>query len=161
MVSDRQIFMDSKQIIVPPAQNFLAVEVKPDREEYEPREEGTLTVTTRDHQGRPVSAEVALGLADESVYYIQKDYAADPRQFYYGEKRQLLVQTQSTFQQRNYAKLVEGEDKKLIDERERASMMRSKDELGQRQEQRGQEIQLSGGVSGSIGALRAVTRSGA
>src|SRR5262249_40985598 len=65
MISDRQIFMDTKQVIVPPSQHFLAVDVKPDREQYEPREEGTLTVTTRDHQGRPVSAEVALGLADE------------------------------------------------------------------------------------------------
>ncbi|HEV2663637.1 MAG TPA: MG2 domain-containing protein, partial [Blastocatellia bacterium] len=131
MVSDRQMFMDSKQIIVPPAQSFLTVEVKPDREQYEPREEGALTVTTRDHQGRPVSAEVALGLTDESVYYIQKDYAADPRQFYYGMKRQLLVQTQSTFYQKSYAKLVEGEDKKLIDERQRISMLRGKDEVAQ------------------------------
>jgi uncharacterized protein YfaS (alpha-2-macroglobulin family) len=129
MVSDGQIFMDSKQVIVPPAQNFLSVEVKPDREQYEPREEGTLTVTTRDHQGRPVSAEVALGLTDESVYYIQSDYAADPRQFYYGSKRPLLVDTRSVFQQRSYAKLVEGQDKKLIDER--ISTPRSKDEIGQ------------------------------
>src|SRR5438876_6229976 len=53
MASDRQIFADAKQVIVPPAQHFLAVEVKPDREQYEPREEGTLTVSTRDQQGRP------------------------------------------------------------------------------------------------------------
>ncbi|MBO0726902.1 MAG: alpha-2-macroglobulin, partial [Blastocatellia bacterium] len=131
MVSDRQIFTDSKQIIVPPARNFLTVEVKPDREQYEPREECALTVTTRDYQGHPVSAEVALGLADESVYYIQQDYAADPRQFYYGAKRTLLGQTQSTFQQKSYAKLVEGADKKLIDERERISMLRAKDKLSQ------------------------------
>ena len=131
MVSDRQVFTDAKQIIVPPAQSFLTVEVRPDREQYEPREEGALTVTTRDHQGRPVSAEVALGLADESVYYIQQDYAGDPRQFYYGAKRPLLVHTQSTFQQKSYAKLVEGADKKLIDERERISMLRDKDEVAQ------------------------------
>ncbi|HMB26491.1 MAG TPA: alpha-2-macroglobulin family protein, partial [Blastocatellia bacterium] len=129
MVSDRQIFMDSKQIIVPPAQHFLTVEAQFDREQYEPREEGALTVTTRDHQGQPVSAEVALGLTDESVYYIQQDYAADPRQFYYGAKRQSLVQTQSTFQQKSYAKLVEGADKTLIDER--ALMLRRKDESAQ------------------------------
>jgi uncharacterized protein YfaS (alpha-2-macroglobulin family) len=138
MVSDRQIFTDTKQIIVPPARNFLTVEMKPDREQYEPREEGALTVTTRDHQGRPVSAEVALGLTDESVYYIQKDYAADPRHFYYGMKRHLFVQTQSSFQQKSYAKLVEGPDKKLIDER--ALMLRGKDEFVQelKTEQRGQ-----------------------
>jgi alpha-2-macroglobulin len=139
MVSDRHVFTDAKQVIVPPAQSFLTVEVKPDREQYEPREEGALTVTTRDHQGRPVSAEVALGLADESVYYIQQDYAADPRQFYYGAKRPLLIHTQSTFQQKSYAKLVEGADKKLIDER--ISMLRDKDEVargGYKMEQRGQ-----------------------
>src|SRR6266542_2509591 len=139
MVSDRQVFTDAKQIIVPPAQSFLTVEVRPDREQYEPREEGALTVTTRDHQGRPVSAEVALGLADESVYYIQQYYAADPRQFYYGAKRPLLIHTQSTFQQKSYAKLVEGADKKLIDER--ISMLRDKDEVargGYKMEQRGQ-----------------------
>src|SRR5262249_27446614 len=131
MVSDRQFFTDSKPIIVPPARNFLTVEVKPDREQYEPREEGALTVTTRDYQGQPVSAEVALGLADESVYYIQQDYAADPRQFYYGMKRPLPGQTQSTFQQKSYAKLVEGADKKLIDERQRISMLRERDEVAQ------------------------------
>ena len=138
MVSDRQIFMDAKQIIVPPAQQFLSVELKTDREQYEPREEGTLTVTARDHQGQPVSAEVALGLTDESIYYIQQDYAADPRRFYYGVKRPLLVQTQSTFQQRRYAKLVEGVDKTMIEERERFSIPQIKDEARQ-QSQQGQQ----------------------
>jgi uncharacterized protein YfaS (alpha-2-macroglobulin family) len=116
MVSDRQIFMDTKQVIVPPVEHFLKVEVKSDRGEYQPREEGTLTVTTRDHNDKPVAAEVALGLVDESVYYIQQDYAADPRQFYYGRKRPQYIQTQSTFQQKVYAKLIEGADKQLADE---------------------------------------------
>ncbi|MBO0721429.1 MAG: alpha-2-macroglobulin, partial [Blastocatellia bacterium] len=105
MVSDRRIYQDSKQIVVPPAEHFLTVDVKADREIYEPREEGEFTVTTRDHQGRPVSTEVALGLADESVYYIQQDYAGDPRGFYYGARRQALVQTNSTFNQKSYLKL--------------------------------------------------------
>ena len=39
MVSDRQIFMDTKQIVVPPTKNFLTVDVKPDRAQYQPREE--------------------------------------------------------------------------------------------------------------------------
>ena len=36
-------------------------------------------------------------MVDESVFYIQKDYACDPRQFYYGHKRGQYVQTSSTF----------------------------------------------------------------
>ncbi|MEK6300028.1 MAG: alpha-2-macroglobulin family protein [Acidobacteriota bacterium] len=118
MVSDRQILTDTKQVVVPPVEHFLSVEVKPDREEYQPREQGMLTVTTRDADGKPVAAEVALGMVDESVFYIQKDYAGDPRQFYYGRKRQQIVQTTSTFQQKQYLKLVEGENKQLIDDRQ-------------------------------------------
>jgi uncharacterized protein YfaS (alpha-2-macroglobulin family) len=118
LVNDRQIFTDTKQVIVPPTKNFLTVDVKPDRPQYEPREEGSFTVTTRDDDGKPVRAEVAFSLVDESVFYIQQDYAGDPRQFYFGTKRQQLVQTHSTMNQKSYAKLVAGEKDELIDDRE-------------------------------------------
>ena len=117
LVHDRQMFVDTKQIIVPPTKHFLTVDVKSDRTQYQPREEGTLTVTTKNDEGKPVSAEVALSLVDESVFYIQSDYAGDPRQFYFGTKRNQLVQTQSTMNQRSYIRLVEGENEQLIDER--------------------------------------------
>jgi len=106
MVSQAQIYIDTKQVVVPPVEQFLSVEVKPDRVEYQPRDEATLSVTTRDHMGRPVAAEVALGMVDESVFYIQEDYAGDPRKFYFGEKRRQYVQTVSSFQQKSYVKLV-------------------------------------------------------
>ena len=34
LVSDRQIFTDQKQIVVPPIKNFLTVDVKSDRSNY-------------------------------------------------------------------------------------------------------------------------------
>ena len=117
MVSGKQLFSDSKQVVVPPTKNFLTVDVKPDRAQYQPRDEGTFTVTTRDHEGKPVAAEVALSLVDESVFYIQSDYAGDPRQFYFGTKRPQTTQTGSTFNQRRYVKLVRVDDA-LIDENE-------------------------------------------
>src|SRR3989440_3463190 len=116
MVSNAQMFVDTRQVIVPPVQQFLSVDVKADREQYQPREEGSLQITTRDANGKPVSAEIALGLIDESVKYIQQDYAGDPRQFYYGKKRAQLIQTQSTFNQKSYARLIEGTDKRLTDD---------------------------------------------
>ena len=72
----------------------------------------------KDDAGKPVSAEVAFGLVDESVFYIQSDYAGDPRQFYFGTKRPHPIQTQSTMNQKSYAKLVLGDNDQLIDERE-------------------------------------------
>ncbi|MGH7942712.1 MAG: alpha-2-macroglobulin family protein, partial [Limisphaerales bacterium] len=120
LVSDRQIFTDQKQIVVPPVKNFLTVDVKADRNDYELRQEGALTVTTRNDQGKPVSAEVALSLVDESVFYIQNDYAGDPRQFFFGRKRSQWVQTQSTMNQKSYTKLVKWKGRWIDDlEKER------------------------------------------
>ncbi|HEU5122847.1 MAG TPA: MG2 domain-containing protein [Verrucomicrobiae bacterium] len=127
LVSDRQIFTDSEQVIVPPTKNFLTVDVKSDRPQYQPRDEGTLTVTTRNDEGEPVSAEVALSLVDESVFYIQSDFAGDPRQFFFGTKRNQMVQSQSTFQQKSYAKLVEVQDE-LMDERDKEARWQAKEE---------------------------------
>lgn len=133
LVSDQQIFVDTQQVIIPPAANFLNVEVKPDREQYQPREEGTLSVTTRNHEGKPVAAEVTLSLVDESVFYIQEDYAGDPRQFFFGTKRSHRIQTQSTFYQKSYRRLVEGKNKALLDERElRARREAAEDESSER-----------------------------
>src|SRR6266542_1835210 len=117
MVSNRQLFLDTKQVIVPPVDHFLNVEVKPDRAQYQPQEEGLLNVTARDRDGKPVSAEIALGLIDASVFYIQQVSSGDPRQFYFGTKRTLRSQIQSTFQQKVYGKLVEDADKQLVDEK--------------------------------------------
>lgn len=105
MVSDQQLFRDTQQVVVPPVENFITVAVTPDRKQYRPRDEGTLTVKTTDHRGQPVAAEVALGLVDESVYAIQKELAMDPRKFFFGTKRAQRTQTKSTFQTKRYAKL--------------------------------------------------------
>jgi uncharacterized protein YfaS (alpha-2-macroglobulin family) len=118
MVSDGNLFVDSKQVVVPPVQQFLAVAVKADKEQYQPREVGTLAITTTDVNGRPVAAEIALGLIDQSVSYIQSDYAGDPRQFYYGNKRAHNVQTQSTFNQKTYARFVDVGQGQLRDRKE-------------------------------------------
>ena len=113
MVSDHQIYSDRKQVIVPPIKNFLNVAVKLDREQYQPQEEGTLTVTAHNHQGKPVSAEVAVGLVDEAVYHIQKDLAPDPRQFFYGQKRAQRIRTQSSFQMKRLVRLEKRKDASL------------------------------------------------
>jgi len=131
LVSDREIFTDTQQVIVPPTKNFLTVEVTPDRKQYQPHDDGTLTVTTRDAAGKPVSAEVALSLVDESVFYIQSDYAGDPRQFFFGTKRPHRVWTQSTLNQKRYAKLIEFKDAGLMDERD---VLRARGEVGERNE---------------------------
>lgn len=154
MVDDRQIFSDVKEIIVPPVDNFLKVNVQADRVQYQPRETGTLTVTTTDQDGKPVSAEVALGLVDESIYYIQQDYAGDPRQFYFGTKRSNSTQLQSTFQQKSYVRLIRGYKDNLIDERNKAQDEQNKlaDERQRRQKSESGELDAVSDSAAGFGA---------
>jgi uncharacterized protein YfaS (alpha-2-macroglobulin family)/tetratricopeptide (TPR) repeat protein len=152
MISDANWYSDTKQVVVPPVERFLSVAVKADREQYQPREEGTLAITAKDVNGRPVSAEIALGLVDESVQYIQQDYAGDPRQFYYGQKRTLGVQTQATLSQKAYARLVEVAPGQLVDRRDAGA----KDEIDVTSavaERGRQQISFNGGISGIGGRL--------
>ena len=148
MVNDRQIFMDTKQVVVPPAKNFLAVNIQPDRPQYQPREEGTFQITTRDDTGQPVSAEVSFGLVDESVFYIQQDYAGDPRQFYFGTKRPHSIQTQSTMNQKRYAKLIPGEKDQLIDELDLKQAQSSLDSDGNRRDYTKDKLSAGRSTSG-------------
>lgn len=154
MVSDGQMFVDNKQIIVPPVQQFLSIEVKPDREQYQPREEGSLSINARDANGKPVAAEIALGLIDESVKYIQTDYAGDPRQFYYGEKRTQTVQTESTFNQKPYARLVEVVKGQLRDQKDLDRSQDDEPRLGTDKRKGESEDSAEYGPNRSAGATR-------
>jgi hypothetical protein len=102
MVRDGQIHRDQKEIVVPPVKHFLDVQVTPDKPEYRVRDDGKYIVVTKDHDGKPVSAEVELGVIDEAIFYIQQEYAGDPRQFFYGEKRYQTAIISSTFDQRSF-----------------------------------------------------------
>ena len=114
MVKDRQILTDTELLLVPPAQNLLDLDVKLDRESYKPREKGTLAITARDPEGKPVTAEVAVGVVDESVYAIQEEYADDPRKPFFTHKGPWAVILQSTLEKR-HRKLVRGEDGRLVE----------------------------------------------
>ena len=154
MTADAAAYADTKQVIVPPVEQFLAVNVKPDREQYQPREEGTLVVHAKDANGRPVSAEIALGLIDESVKYIQQDYAGDPRQFYYGRKRNHAVQTTSTLNQKRYSRFTEV-DGQLRDAKEERSRQEFAFGAGRRKDD---AITFSGGNSTADGDVIAIDR---
>ncbi len=111
MVSGHEMFMEQKEIVVPPEKNFLQIEVSADAEGYQPGEKGSYSIRATDWQGEPVSAEISLGLVDDAVYYIQSELASDIRQFFYGEKRGYSIQTASTFNQKPYFRIMEVDEK--------------------------------------------------
>ncbi len=90
-VRDYQFFRWQQEVFVPPARQFLNLAVSSDKAEYKPGDVGTFHVRATDALGRPVASEVSLAVVDSSVYYIQKEYAPDIRLFYYGQRRAVNV----------------------------------------------------------------------
>jgi len=121
-----QLKTTALQIIVPPDDKFLNVKVTSDKAVYQPQEDGTFEIEVTDRNGKPVSADVSIGLTDAAVYYIQGEYAPDIRQFFYGDKRQQSVQTQASFHQRAFVSLVRGENGHLMTDSEREYELRRK-----------------------------------
>jgi len=141
-VFDRELSVDNERVVVPPDAHFLTVDVKADREEYEPRQEGTLTITTRNSEGKPVPAEVAVSVSDEAVTAIQTDPAGDPRPFFYGETRGSIVQVSGSVHTQRYVDL---QEKEL---QERDARMRE-EKLGAKERRRDGDF-VQGGVIGGI-----------
>ncbi|MDW8310981.1 MAG: alpha-2-macroglobulin family protein, partial [Verrucomicrobiales bacterium] len=73
---------------------------------------------------------------------IQSDYAGDPRQFFFGSKREHAVQTQATMNQKSYAKLVKEEEERLRDDAE----AKEEDEYGEARFKRPAKLTALGGV---------------
>jgi len=85
-VNDDQHYEQSRVLLVPPTQKFITVKVTPDRSEYRPQELGTFTIETFDRAGRPVSAEVSLGIVDEAIYAIAPETTPEIARFFYGKR---------------------------------------------------------------------------
>ncbi|MFO0947170.1 MAG: MG2 domain-containing protein [Planctomycetota bacterium] len=94
---DNKIFAEERPIYVPPVESFLTVTLKSPKSVFQPREEAEIEAVVTDHEGKPVSAELSLGVVDASVFYIQSETRGDIRKFFYGRQRPLMVRTSSSY----------------------------------------------------------------
>ncbi|MBF0386556.1 MAG: hypothetical protein HQL20_01715 [Candidatus Omnitrophica bacterium] len=94
--ADQQIRMHHLELIVPPEEHFLNVKLSSEKPVYGPGEDGEFAVEVTNQNGQPVAVEMALSLVDASVFYIQSELVGDIRQFFFGNKRQHGVQTNSS-----------------------------------------------------------------
>jgi len=97
LVRDAMHWRHQKEIVVPPEDHFIDVKITTAKKSYLPGETAEFELLATDHKGKPAQCELSLGLVDTSVYYIQSEYAQDIRQFFYGRKRGLAINTNSSF----------------------------------------------------------------
>jgi hypothetical protein len=81
---------------VSPKQRTLNVDVQPDKERYAPRDTATYTVRVNDTTGKPVRAEISLGLVDEAIYALREERKDDIIKAFY-RPRYNAVKTRYSF----------------------------------------------------------------
>ncbi|MBI3269937.1 MAG: hypothetical protein HYZ53_13000 [Planctomycetes bacterium] len=91
----------TRSILVPPREKLLQVDVSGPQEVFRPREEAEFAVRVRDAEGRPVAAEVAVGLVDEALYAVSRERAVPMATFFYPLRRN-SVGTGSSVYLRSY-----------------------------------------------------------
>ncbi len=82
-VKNEQLIERSKDISVPATEKVLKVTVETDKPEYRPGEQVSYTLTAQDSAGKPVSAELSLGVVDEAIYAIRPDAIDPPEKIFY------------------------------------------------------------------------------
>lgn len=93
-VKDKHFYEDSKRINVDLGARRLTVTVTPDRTVLKPREEVTYTIKTTTPDGKPVQANVSLGVVDEAIYAIKED-TDDPVKAFYPMRPHAVTTTYS------------------------------------------------------------------
>lgn len=95
-VKNKQLISGTATVAVSREKRALVVRVKPDKNKYLPGERAVYEIQTTTPDGRPVSAEVSVGVVDEAIYAIRRDNAEDILRFFY-PKRYPAVETAFSF----------------------------------------------------------------
>ena len=94
-VREKQFYEASSPMVLTLNQQKLQITISPDRETVLPGQAVTYSIATRDHLGMPVSADLSLGVVDESIYAIRED-DTDPYLGFF-PRRSIRVQTWNSF----------------------------------------------------------------
>ncbi len=105
----------------------LQLEVKPKQGEVKPGETVEVEVIAKDPEGRPVEAEIALALVDESLLSLFSDRTPDIGPFFYGHRRETEFRTTSSCSwaydgpSRRVSKDLLAEEQRVLEERKAAA----------------------------------------
>lgn len=81
--AESKLRMDTVEIEVADIQHELSLTFSSDKDTYLPREEATFAVEVSDYLGRPVVAEVSLGLVDEAIYLLSEEVSSPIHESFY------------------------------------------------------------------------------
>jgi uncharacterized protein YfaS (alpha-2-macroglobulin family) len=98
----KNFYQINKKLVVPAKENFLNLKLTSNKSEYKPREILKYNIKVEDNKKNPVSAELSLGIVDESIYAIAKDETLNIQKFFYGERYNKIITNNSLFYYNRY-----------------------------------------------------------
>ncbi len=84
-IGKKEYYEEFTELSINPSQNFLTVDIEPNAEKWQPAQDVSYKVTTKDSAGKPVPAEISLGVVDESLYALKADHT-DIKNFFWGPR---------------------------------------------------------------------------
>ncbi|MEW6448876.1 MAG: MG2 domain-containing protein [Bacillota bacterium] len=90
-VKEKKFVTQTAEARVSLKQQTLKLTVTPEKKKYGPGEEVNCTVKTTDAEGRPVQAEVSLGVIDEAIYAIREDDTRPILDYFYSRQDNLVA----------------------------------------------------------------------
>lgn len=82
-LKDDRLFRAERRLRVPATSRQLTISADTDRPVVRPGEPGTFTLHVADAEGKPVRAQLSVGLVDEALYGVRADTTPDPLRFFY------------------------------------------------------------------------------
>ncbi|MFP5229353.1 MAG: alpha-2-macroglobulin family protein, partial [Acidobacteriota bacterium] len=76
-LKDGQLYQAGQQIKVPPVEQQLKVEIKRNKDIFQPEQPADYDIDVHDYKGNPVSADLSFGVVDEAIYSIYPDTSGD------------------------------------------------------------------------------------
>ena len=110
-IGKKEFYEASVELSISPAEHYLNVEINSDKTKYQPGDEIAYRIKTKDERGKAVSAELSLGVVDESIYALKAD-ATNIKEFFWGN-RPNRVSSNYSFSG-YYSGGIEKEDQKML-----------------------------------------------
>lgn len=90
IIGNDTTYYDTVNLVVPPSQKYLNVEITSNADVYKPGEEGTFSLRVSDPSGKGVRSQLTLGIVDEGIYLVRPENTPNIKDIFYAQKSNLV-----------------------------------------------------------------------
>jgi len=90
-VYNDRVYTARCQLLAPPKEKFLDIQLTGLKERYQPGEKVSGTINVRDSRGRGVAASLSMAAVDQAIFALQPRMAIDIERFFYHAHRNTVI----------------------------------------------------------------------